>query len=284
MWSLLIFDVYGVLYGSASDARWHECGHGTAFKTHWMNDAVYEIASFMLMRNPVTWRWSHARHHTDTIIVGRDAEIAVMRPPDLLRVALNFVGIVDVWRSLNALVRNAAGILSDDEKSFIPEEEWGKAVFSARVHVAIYVARSRGAHHEIVAAPRDNWPPACTAAGTGDGRALQHGPRDNVVDYRLNTRTVYMNPISRSIYWNMNYHIEHHMCSGAASDGGCMSWSGRSSDAQSLHLACLSRDDPALVRQLRNEEYFVKRELPPTEGLSGRYQPSSRRSRAPYVR
>ena len=37
----------------------------------------------MLMRNPVTWRWSHARHHTDTIIVGRDAEIAVMRPPDL---------------------------------------------------------------------------------------------------------------------------------------------------------------------------------------------------------
>ena len=25
------------------------------------------------------------------------------------------------------------------------------------------------------------------------------------------TRTVYMNPISRFIYWNMNYHIEHHM-------------------------------------------------------------------------
>ena len=48
----------------------------------WMNDVVYQIASFMVMRNPVTWRWSHARHHTDTIIVGRDAEIAVMRPPD----------------------------------------------------------------------------------------------------------------------------------------------------------------------------------------------------------
>ena len=50
-----------------------------------MNDVVYQIASFMLMRNPVTWRWSHARHHTDTIIVGRDAEITMMRPPDLLR-------------------------------------------------------------------------------------------------------------------------------------------------------------------------------------------------------
>ena len=36
--------------------RWHECGHGTAFRTGWMNEAVYQIASFMLMRNPVTWR------------------------------------------------------------------------------------------------------------------------------------------------------------------------------------------------------------------------------------
>ena len=84
-WCVPFFLVYGVLYGSSSDSRWHECGHGTAFKTRWMNDVIYEIASFMLMRNPVTWRWSHARHHTDTIIVGRDAEIAVMRPPDLLR-------------------------------------------------------------------------------------------------------------------------------------------------------------------------------------------------------
>lgn len=37
------FLAYGVLYGSASDSRWHECGHGTAFKTRWMNDAVYQI-------------------------------------------------------------------------------------------------------------------------------------------------------------------------------------------------------------------------------------------------
>ena len=84
-WCVPFFVVYGVLYGSSSDSRWHECGHGTAFKTRWMNDVVYQIASFMLMRNPVAWRWSHARHHTDTIIVGRDAEIAVMRPPDLLK-------------------------------------------------------------------------------------------------------------------------------------------------------------------------------------------------------
>ncbi|MGO7216387.1 fatty acid desaturase, partial [Rhizobium ruizarguesonis] len=34
------FLAYGVLYGLATDSRWHECGHGTAFKTRWMTDVV----------------------------------------------------------------------------------------------------------------------------------------------------------------------------------------------------------------------------------------------------
>src|SRR5215218_7742069 len=91
--SVPFFVVYGVLYGSASDSRWHECGHGTAFKTRWMNDAVYHIACFMILREPTVWRWSHTRHHTDTIIVGRDPEIAVHRPPDLLGMALDLLAL-----------------------------------------------------------------------------------------------------------------------------------------------------------------------------------------------
>jgi fatty acid desaturase len=40
----------------------------------------------------------------------------------------------------------------------------------------------------------------------------QHlGLNEDVLDHRLNSRTVYMNPINRFIYWNMNYHVEHHM-------------------------------------------------------------------------
>ena len=31
--ALPVFAVYGVLYASPADSRWHECGHGTAFKT-----------------------------------------------------------------------------------------------------------------------------------------------------------------------------------------------------------------------------------------------------------
>ena len=82
-WAILPYAIYCVLYGTTSDSRWHESGHGTAFKTDWMNNVLYEIASFMVMRESTVWRWSHTRHHSDTIIVGRDPEIAVPRPPDL---------------------------------------------------------------------------------------------------------------------------------------------------------------------------------------------------------
>jgi Na+-transporting NADH:ubiquinone oxidoreductase subunit F len=32
-WSILPYAVYAVLYASTSDSRWHEAGHGTAFRT-----------------------------------------------------------------------------------------------------------------------------------------------------------------------------------------------------------------------------------------------------------
>lgn len=206
--------VYGVLYGSACDARWHECGHGTAFRTDWMNRWVYQIASFMVVRNPVTWRWSHARHHTDTIIAGRDPEIACKRPPDRLRLLLAFSGVLELPQSLAALWRNALGRLSSDEQDYIPPQEWPKVILSARGHLAIYVATLVAAlllmswiPLMLIGLPRvyGCWHMIMTGL-------LQHcGLAENATDHRLNSRTVLMNPVSRWIYWNMNYHIEHHM-------------------------------------------------------------------------
>ena len=111
-WCVPFFFVYGILYGSGGDSRWHECGHGTAFKTQWKNDAVYQLACFLMMRNPVVWRWSHSRHHTDTIIVGRDPEIITPRPPAIGKLLLNSVGLLDVPQSLAAMLRYATGALT----------------------------------------------------------------------------------------------------------------------------------------------------------------------------
>ena len=64
-WFILFYICYCTLWGGA-DAIWHECGHGTAFKTRKYNDFFYYIASFMNNFEPVRWRWSHSLHHSYT--------------------------------------------------------------------------------------------------------------------------------------------------------------------------------------------------------------------------
>jgi fatty acid desaturase len=208
------FFVYGVFYGSASDSRWHECGHGTAFRTQWMNSAVYQIACFMIIRNPTVWKWSHTRHHTDTIIVGRDPEIVAMRPPAIWRIALNYFGIFDVPISLSATLRHSAGRLNANEVTYVPETERSKAFFIARIWLLLYaltivlcIATRSILPAMIIGLPRfyGAWHHVVTGVTQHSGLA------DNVLDHRLNTRSIKLNPISRFIYWNMNYHVEHHM-------------------------------------------------------------------------
>ncbi len=215
LWSLPFFLAYGVLYGSSTDSRWHECSHGTAFKTPWMNDAVYQVACFMIMREPTVWRWSHTRHHTDTLVVGRDPEIAVMRPTVILRLVAVFFAIPQVWAEIKSMLRHSAGRLSPDEMDFIPEMERAKVFTTARIWLAIHLAVIALAIYTgsilpvLFAGPLPTMYGAWVHIVTG---LTQHaGMPENVTDHRLNCRTVYMNPVLRFIYWNMNYHIEHHM-------------------------------------------------------------------------
>src|SRR4029450_9939188 len=89
-WAVPFFLVYGVLYGSASDSRWHEAGHGTAFVSRRRDEGVHQggrvagastrFAASSTRRAPPAPRWSHPRHHTDTLVLGRDPEIQAMRP------------------------------------------------------------------------------------------------------------------------------------------------------------------------------------------------------------
>ena len=263
------FLVYGVLYGSGGDSRWHECGHGTAFKTQWKNEAVYQIACFMMIRNPVVWRWSHSRHHTDTIIVGRDPEIITPRPPELLKVALNFFGLLDAPQALRAMLRYAFGRLTGAEKDFIPQGERHKVVDVARAWTAIYMAvlvacvltrsvlplmliglpRLYGAWHHVL---------------TG---LTQHiGLAEDVLDHRLNCRTVYMNPFSRFVYWNMNYHVEHHMFPMVPYHALPELHREIVADCPAPYAGfwgAYSEIVPTLLRQLRDPTYFVHRTLPP---------------------
>src|SRR6516165_12209243 len=137
-WAVIPYLVYAVLYASTSDSRWHESSHGTAFRTDWMNSLFYEIASFMVMRESTVWRWSHTRHHSDTIIVGRDPEIQVPRPPDPVELTKKFFGLGNFPRYWMSVVRHCFGRMSGSEREFVPEVEYSGVYVRARVYMGVY--------------------------------------------------------------------------------------------------------------------------------------------------
>ncbi len=206
--------VYSTLYASSSDSRWHESSHGTAFKTDWMNNLLYEISSFMVFRQSTVWRWSHARHHSDTIIRGRDPEISMPRPPRIKRIILGIIGLGGAIPEFRQMAVHATGKIDKVVATYVPEQEFPKVIFKARVYVLIYSAVVFLAIYYGTILPL-MFIGLPTVLGGWLMRLYgwtQHsGLQENVLDHRLNSRTIYMNRIHRFLYWNMNYHVEHHM-------------------------------------------------------------------------
>ncbi|WP_159517330.1 NADH:ubiquinone reductase (Na(+)-transporting) subunit F [Sunxiuqinia indica] len=264
--------VYSVLYASTSDSRWHESSHGTAFKTDWMNNVLYEISSFMVLRQSTVWRYSHARHHSDTIIRGRDPEIAVPRPPDIKQIILTFFGVASAVPEFKKMITHASGRIDPQVATYVPEREWRKVIFKARIYVSIFlfVIFLSVFYGTILPLMFIGLP---TLFGTWlmpvYGFTQHAGLQENVLDHRLNCRTVYMNRVHRFLYWNMNYHVEHHMFPLVPYH-----------NLPQLHE--LVKDDcpkpyngiietfkeiiPAILKQVKDPYYYVERKLPERSG------------------
>ena len=152
-----------------------------------------------------------------TEIVGRDPEIVAPRPPDFLALALNLLNLKGGTLELAGVVRNACGRLGAEEATFIPEMERPKVFREARIWLAIYAAviataLATGSFLPLMLVGLPSFYGAWFHLFTG---LTQHvGLAEDVLDHRLNSRTVLMNPVLRFLYWNMNYHVEHHMYPG----------------------------------------------------------------------
>jgi fatty acid desaturase len=266
-WAIPAFLVYGTIY-SSSDARWHECAHGTPFRTRWLNEVFYELCSFMTIREATLWRWSHARHHTHTIVTEHDPEIQVTRPADLLKIIADFFYIYSGPAELRKVLSHAAGHLSDEVKGYVPESARARMIWSSRVYVLIFGgvavwAVAIGSFLPLMFV----WTPRfyCGWHHQLCGLTQHAGLAENVTDHRLNTRTVYMNPVNRFLYFNMNYHLEHHMFPMVPFHA-----------LPKLHAAIKDQMPkpyaslwdaykeivPALIRQSRDAGYYVVRTLP----------------------
>jgi fatty acid desaturase len=268
-WAAPAFLLYGTLY-SSSDAHWHECAHGTAFRSRWLNEGFYHLLSFMCLREAYLWRWSHARHHTHTMIRGLDPEITVPRPANLPAIASDFLYLYSGSVEVRKILLHAMGVMTPAALAFVPPGERFKMVWTSRVYVALVVATLGAA-----AAAGSLLPlmfiflPRFYGAWFHQLCVLtQHaGLAEMVKDHRLNTRTVTMNPLARFLYVNMNYHLEHHMFPMVPFHA-----------LPRLHAAIKDQTPPAyrgfidayreilptLIRQSRDAGYYVRRPLPTT--------------------
>lgn len=268
LWAIPAVFVYGIFYGSCADSRWHECAHGTVFRTAWLNNAFYQLSSFMSLKNPYLWRWSHTRHHTDTIVVGRDPEIAFPRPPGLFGFFVNMMhlktGLIEMYK----MVRLAFGTLTADEKDFLIESERSKAFWTSRVHLMVYAC--------VIAACMvwQSWLPLfLIGLPSFYGSWLHHilattqhaGLAEDIPDHRMNSRTVYLNRFLRFVYSNMNYHVEHHMYPMVPFYALPLLHTEIKGDCPPAYpslYAAYCELIPALIKQQRDPSYYVRRPLP----------------------
>jgi len=277
-WAVPSTFAYGIFYGSGADSRWHETGHGTVFKSRWLNDLFYQLTSFMSMRNPYVWRWSHTRHHTETVVVGRDPEIAFQRPPSILEWILNLLYIPAILNELQKMVRISTGNLTTAEKSFVPELDRSKAYLASRIQLAILLSVSG------LSVMLESWlPVVLVGLPTFYGSWLHHmlattqhaGLAEDIPDHRMNSRTIYLNPFFRFIYSNMNYHVEHHMYPNVpfyalpalhnAIKGDCPS-------AYPSLWAAYKEMVPAVLKQQRDQNHYIQRLLPSGANPTPKYK------------
>lgn len=197
----------------------HELVHGTVFRTSWLNSAWCHVFAFFGWINHEMFQASHVRHHRYTL-----------HPPDDLEVVLPMR--LMVWHFLRSCgfewarlrytigdtVRIACGRFRGDwELTLFPPDQpearkapvrWARTMLVG--HASLWIA----------GIATGNWiVPVMLTFGPALGGWLfwlcnntQHvGLNDNVADFRLCCRTFTLNPFVRFLYWQMNYHTEHHM-------------------------------------------------------------------------
>ncbi len=213
IWTIPMLIVYGSAISVPAYALSHECAHGTAFRTRWINEALFWLASILYYEEPYYRRYAHASHHTYTWLNGIDAQMPFETPMSFKGWLLETSGIgYFIWIS-RIMIANARGDFSDMVSSFTPASELPKLKWGARglllIYTAIVIAIVLGADFLFwyLVLPRILGNPILFLY-----TIIQHvDMEEDQLDLRKSTRSFRTNAFSRFLYMNMNYHVEHHM-------------------------------------------------------------------------
>ena len=231
--------VYGTFSSFLPGAAVHELGHGTVFRTKWLNKLFLYLFSLPSWWNPFDYASSHTYHHRYTLHPEGDREVILpLQPAPPVRVALTLFTISLFSRPVSifgrgglftAIVDTVRTALGSNVPPNTPARKWLIALRAdqpAEMRSAMWWARLVLLFHALVLAvtiATGLWVlPILLSVATFIGPwwiyavgITQHtGLRNDVADFRKCTRSVKLDPLSEFLYWRMNWHIEHHMYAG----------------------------------------------------------------------
>ena len=207
----------------------HELGHGTVFKTRWLNSVFLRVYSVLGWWNFHEFAMSHTYHHRYTLHPAGDREVMLPKNPTLRFLYLLQLFTVNITGSYesNGIIPKVKRLLLCAFNHF--DGEWFRALY--RDHPAERRRAVRWArcvllfHVMVVGAAFAAGAPIVAVLVSGHifignwlryfvGVPMHCGLRDNVPDFRLCVRTIVLDPVSEFLYWHMNWHTEHHMYAG----------------------------------------------------------------------
>lgn len=196
----------------------HELNHRTVFKSARLNDFFFMLVSLLTWNNFLYFRRSHMLHHKYTVLGDLDGEVKL--PQTLVLTDL----VTLLFFDFQLFVR-AVRIMSENARNIV-KGEFGNKLFplgsSQRAHLVLW-ARFVLAFHGatiLLFLLSGHWqyillinlaPFFFTFVNRLLAQAQHFGMQPNTEDYRTNTRTVMLHPFLAFLYWQMNYHVEHHM-------------------------------------------------------------------------
>jgi len=265
-YSVPAFLIYGTFY-SFTNARWHEYGHRTFFKSKILNDVFYEISSFLQYLESVSWRYSHHHHHSRTLHQNIDYEIQVSRPAKLFSLFfLECFRIGFIWNEFKKILLHSMGIMTPVALDCVPKDKRKKMILNSMFLMIVKIVLIVWAFNIKSFLPLM----FIFTPNVYGGIFLQFlvmtqhgGLKADTWDHRESTRTFYTNPILGWLcYLNMQYHIEHHIfpqvpfynlpkLHNLIKD--------QMPEPNSSFISALFEMIPAIIKQSRDPKYYINK-------------------------
>ena len=200
----------------------HELQHHTVFRSKRLNECFEKLYAFISWSDYIWYRASHAVHHQATCHHDYDGEV---RLP--IRFSLSkwrvWLGLL-AWNprttlaKLQGVWRHAKGEIRGDWYQYvIPETDaklrrshrnWARSLLIGHGLLALTFILT-GHWFLIVVFTFGTF--YCGWLGFLCGLPQHYGLNSDIPDFRMNTRTFTCSWIPAFYYWNMQYHLEHHM-------------------------------------------------------------------------